>query len=301
MELRHLRYFVAVAEELHFGRAARRLHIVQPTLSAQIQRLEAELGAQLFHRTKRSVRLTEAGKAFLVEARLALEHSERAVREARRMAASETGRLDVGFVPSATYSVLTDVVGLYRRRYPGVDLVPREMHSSVQVEALLEGSIEVGFLRLPSDHESDELEVRPFVREQLVAVLPRGHRLASLRRVPLEALAGESFLIPRREREPGYHEQLLEVCGTAGFVPKVAQETTELQVGMALTATGGYVGLFPASTRHVKMTGVVFKRLAEPVPEMELSVAWQSGELSPATRAFLGICEEVSGRKIVDS
>ena len=301
MELRHLRYFVAVAEELHFGRAAERLHIVQPTLSTQIQRLETEVGVQLLHRTKRSVSLTEAGRVFLEEARLALEHSERAVEGARRAASGETGRLNIGLTAQATYGVLTEVVGLYRERFPDVELVPREMNSSVQVEALREGSIEVGFLRLPSDHGYDDLEVKPFVREPIVVCVSNAHPLAALKRVPLEALADEPFLIPDREREPGFYEQLVAICERAGFVPKVAQETTEIQVGMALTATGGYVGLLPASVRNLRMTGLVFKKLAEPVPEMEMSVAWRSGALSPVARALLDIVEEVTHRQIVRS
>ncbi len=299
MELRHLRYFVAVAEELHFGRAARRLHIVQPTLSAQIQRLEAELGVRLFHRTKRSVRLTEAGRAFLEEACLALEHSERAIRAARRVASGELGQLNVGVAPSATYSVLTDVIGLFHERCPEVVVVPREMNTSVQVEALHEGSIEIGFLRLPDAHGFDSLEVRTFVRERLMAVLPDSHPLTALEQVPLEGLAGEPFLLPCQNREPGFCEQIIAVCERAGFFPKVRQRTTELQVGMALTAANGYVGLLPESACHLKTTGVVFKQLVEPVPEMELSVAWRKGELPPVARAFLGICGEISGREIL--
>ena len=150
MELRHLRYFVAVAEELHFGRAAKRLHIVQPTLSAQIARLEEELGVSLLYRTKRKVELTEAGRAFLAEAHKTLEHSERAVREARRAASGEAGRLAVGLVGSATYGVLTEVLGLYSERFPDVQLAPHEMNTVGQIEALREGSIQVGFLRLRS-------------------------------------------------------------------------------------------------------------------------------------------------------
>jgi DNA-binding transcriptional LysR family regulator len=301
MELRHLRYFVAVAEELHFGRAAKRLHIVQPTLSTQIQRLEAEVGVRLLHRTKRSVSLTEAGRLFLEEALLALEHSERAVLGARRAASGEMGRLNVGVTPNATYGVLTEVVGLYRERWPDVEVAPREMNSTPQLEALREGSIEIGFLRPPADHQYEDLEVKPFAREPLMAVLPKSHHLSAQKRVPLEALADESFLAPFRELEPGYHEQLTAVCERAGFVPKVAQETAEIQVGLALTAAGAYVGLLPASTRHLKMTGLVFKRLAEPVPEIELSVAWRSGDLSPVASAFLDVAEEVAHRQIVRS
>ena len=301
VELRHLRYFVAVAEELHFGRAAKRLHIVQPTLSTQIQRLEAEVGVQLLHRTKRSVGLTEAGRVFLEEARQALEHSERAVRSAKRAAAGEMGRLNVGVTPNATYGVLTDVVTLFRERCPDAAVVPREMHSTAQIEALREGSVEVGFLRLPAGREYEDVEVEFFAREPLMAVLPKSHPLAAEKRVQLESLADEAFLIPDRGLEPGYYEQLVAICESADFVPKVAQETTEIQVGMALTATGGYVGLLPASTRHLKMTGVVAKRLVEPVPEIELSVAWRSGTLSPVARTFLDMAKEVAQGQIVRS
>jgi DNA-binding transcriptional LysR family regulator len=270
-------------------------------LSAQIQRLEAEVGVRLLHRTKRSVSLTEAGRIFLEEARLALEHSERAVRGARRAAAGEMGKLNVGVTPNATYGVLTDVVSVYRERCPDVAVIPREVHSTVQIEALREGSIEVGFLRLPADHEYEDLEVKPFAREPLMAVLPKSHHLSSLKRVPLESLAGESFLAPYRELEPGYHEQLMAVCQRAGFVPNVAQETSEIQVGMALTAAEGYVGLLPASARNLKMTGIVFKELAEPVPEMTLYIAWRPDGVSPTTSAFLDVVEKSSASQSIIS
>ena len=298
MELRHLRYFVAVAEELHFGRAARRLHIVQPTLSAQIVRLEEELGVPLFYRTKRRVELTSAGRAFLPEARQTLEQSERAIREARRAAAGETGQLGIGVTAQASYNIITKVGSIYRERFPGVELAPREMNSSVQVEALREGSIEVGFLRLPGGYEDEDLEVKAFSQEPLMAVLPKSHPLSVHKRVPLESLADESFIVPKRDREPGFYEQLLIVCERAGFVPRVAHETTEIQVGLGLTAAGLCVGLLPASVRNLSMTGVVFKKLAEPVPEVVLSVAWRRGALSSAARAFLKVAEEVARKPV---
>lgn len=299
VELRHLRYFVAVAEELHFGRAAKRLHIVQPTLSAQIIRLEGELGVPLFYRTKRRVELTSAGEAFLPEARRTLEGSERAIREARRAASGETGRLTIGLVGSATYSVLTEVLlGVYRERFPDVTLAPREMNTVDQVEALHEGTIEVGFLRPPSGFDAKDLKLDVFIREPMVAVLPKDHRLATLKLVPLKALAGEPFVLPSREREPGFNEQVTRACQDAGFAPKVAQEVTEMQVGLSLTASGmGMVGLLPASIRNIKAAGITFKKLAKPVPEMDLYVAWRPETLSPAARAFLNVAAQVARRQ----
>ena len=299
MELRHLRYFVAVAEELHFGRAAKRLHIVQPTLSAQIVRLEEELGVPLLYRTKRRVELTSAGRAFLPEARRTLEQSERAVREARRAASGKTGRLAIGLVGSATYSVLTEVLSVYRERFPDVILAPREMNTVGQVEALREGTIEVGFLRPPSDFDMEDLKIEVLVREPMVVVLPKEHRLSSLKLVPLNFLAGESFVLPSREREPGFYEQVKRACQDAGFAPRVAQEVTEMQVGLGLGASGmGVVGLLPASVRNIKATGIVFKKLAKPVPQMELSVAWRPETLSPAARAFLDVAAQIARRPL---
>ena len=294
MELRHLRYFVAVAEELHFGRAAKRLHIVQPTLSAQIARLEEELGVSLLYRTKRKVELTEAGRAFLAEEHKTLERSERAVREARRAASGEAGRLAVGLVGSATYGVLTEVLGLYSERFPDVQLAPREMNTVGQIEALREGSIQVGFLRPRSDFDAEDLRIEIFTREPMMAVLPREHQLCASKVVPLKALAGEPFVLPAREREPGFCEQVANACREAGFVPRVAQEVTEMQVGLGLGAAGmKYVGLLPASVRNIKTTGVVFKKLAKPVPEMTLFIAWRPEGVSPAARAFLDVVEKV--------
>ena len=295
MELRHLRYFVAVAEELHFGRAAKRLHIVQPTLSAQIARLEEELGVPLLYRTKRKVELTEAGKAFLREARQTLEQSERAAREARRAASGQTGRLAVGLVGSATYSVLTEVMSIYRERFPDVQLAPREMNTVDQIEALREGSIQIGFLRPSSDYDTEDLEFEVFIREPIMAVLPKDHRISAMKVVPLKALAGEPFVTADPEREPGFHEQVMHACQAAGFTPKVVQEVTEMQVGLGLgAASTELVGLLPASVRNLRTTGVVFKRLAKPVPEMTLYIAWHPDDLSPAASAFLDLAKQVA-------
>jgi DNA-binding transcriptional LysR family regulator len=135
----------------------------------------------------------------------------------------------------------------------------------------------------------------------MMAVLPKNHHLSALKAVPLEALAEEPFVLLAREREPGFYEQVVRACQEAGFVLRVAQEVTEMQVGLGLGAAGAYVGLLPASTRHIKMTGVVFKKLAKPVPKMTLYIAWRRGNLPPVARAFLDLAEEVAGRQTVRS
>src|SRR3954453_15892050 len=203
MELRHLRYFVAVAEELHFGRAARRLQLAQPPLSRQIQGLEQELGVRLLERTKRHVELTPAGKVFLEHARKLLTEADHAVAAARRAARGEIGRLAIGFVGAATYSALPELLRVFHTRFPDVELVLYEMTSAHQHDALREGRIEVGFVRpaIPDD----TLARRVARGEPLVAALPAGHRLARRDEpIPLSDLAGEPFILFPRDPRPSF-------------------------------------------------------------------------------------------------
>ena len=201
MELRHLRYFVAVAEELHFGRAARRLEMAQPPLSIQIQRLEKELGVKLLERTQRHVGLTAAGRVFLERARRVLEQAELAVHAAQRAGRGETGSLAVGFVGSATYGVLPEVLRLFRRRFPDVDLMLYEMGSTAQQRAVVEGRLHLGLIRTPRDNAGlDEALAQQVVqREPLVVALPKGHALTRLETLPLIQLAAEPFILFPRE------------------------------------------------------------------------------------------------------
>ena len=294
MELRHLRYFVVLAEELHFGRAAERLHIVQPTISRQISRLEQDLGVALFHRTKRSVRLTEAGRVLLEEARQLLERSEEAILKTRRAAAGEAGTLCVGLTGSSTYIVLSKVLPLHQERFPNVRIAPREMNTSVQLEALREGSIEVGFVRLPVGFEGRDLDIFPFFREPMGLALAKSHRLAKLKQVPLRELSDEPFVMPSREREPGWREHVAGPCERAGFVPKVVQETTEVQVGVMLVASGVGVTIVPASSRKFQTPATTYRKLEEPAPTTVLSVASRKDSRSPTADAFLETAKELS-------
>lgn len=292
MELRHLRYFVAVGEELHFGRAARRLHLAQPPLSRQIQALEKELGVRLLERTKRHVELTPAGRVFLEHARKLLSQADDAVVAARRAARGEIGRLAVGFVGSATYSVLPELLRVFHARFPEVELVLHEMTSAHQHQALREGRIEVGFVRpaIP-----DEALARCVIRrEPLVAALPAGHRLAQDNGpLPLSDLAGEPFILFPRDPRPSFGDLITGYCVAAGFSPRVVQETQEMQTAVSLVAAGIGVSLVPEAVRSLPRTGVTYRRLTEP-PVTELTMVYRHDHPSAVLRAFLEVVEQAA-------
>src|ERR1051325_5213431 len=226
MELRHLRYFIAVAEELHFGRAAEKLCIAQPPLSQQIQQLERERGFVLFNRTNRKVELTAAGQLFLDEARETLAGLENAVHAGRRVAKGEVGWLGIGFVGSAPYQMLPRILSSYRERYPEVQLVFRELVSGRQVQALRDRRIHVGFARPPI--LEDDIVSEVIMTEPLVAALPEGHPLASKGAIVLRKWAQEPFILFPRHPSPSYGGFLISLCETAGFRPNVVQETAEI-------------------------------------------------------------------------
>jgi DNA-binding transcriptional LysR family regulator len=222
MELRRLRYFVAVAEELSFNRAAQRLHISQPPLSNQIKQLEEELGVLLFKRSSRGVRMTEAGELLLEEARRIFIQLEQTARMVERIGSGEVGRLSLRFVPSATNEVLPPVLCEFRRRFPDVELFLHEMMPDQVVQRLHGGQIEVCFFYLPFDDSS--LHIRPVSREPLVVALPKMHPLAREPEIDLRALEREPFVLPMRYEMPGLYGQVTEVCRQAGFTPRAVQK-----------------------------------------------------------------------------
>jgi DNA-binding transcriptional LysR family regulator len=292
MELRHLRYFVAVAEELHFHRAAERLHISQPPLSQQIRALEAELGVALFERNRRRVELTPAGTNFLADARAILEATERAADGARRVAAGEVGSLSIGFVGSATFSpLLPAILRDFRSRFPDVGLSLRELQTAEQLAALAAGRIDVGVVRGPlAATELDPgLELVVIQREQLVVALPEGHPLAGSPRLRAADLRGETFVILRRHESPGLFASLNKVMGAAGGVPEDVLEVAEMQTILALVASGFGVSLVPAAVGDSVRVGVAFRPLADPSPTTELALAWRSATSSPVRDAFLAV------------
>ena len=288
MELRHLRYFVAVAEELHFGNAAARLHIAQPPLSRQIRDLEQEIGVELFSRVKGRVALTHAGCAFLVEVRRTLAQAERARLTAMRAARGEVGRLRVGFVEAATYSgVLPDVLGVFRTELPDVGLELFELSSLQQTEALRDGRVEIGVLHsLPYD-ASDWLGVERLIHDTVVVALPRDHALAGRAEVPLAALAGDPFLMLRRPDGPGLHDRVIAACQTAGFSPAVAQQAGQLQTLVGLVAAGAGVALVPGALTELRRPGVVYRPLTGLDVDMGLWAVWRLADASPVRARFL--------------
>jgi DNA-binding transcriptional LysR family regulator len=288
LELRHLRYFVAVAEELHFGRAAQRLHIAQPPLSRQIRDLEREIGTALFERGARGVDLTHAGAAFLPEARLVLAQAERAQRTAQRAARGETGRLRVGFVEEATHSgILPDVLSFFRMHLPSIGLSLLELDSSQQAEALRDGRIDLGVLSSPPLDAERWLQTEVVYEEPLVAVVPQTHRLASKPRIPLRELAGESFILRPRSTDPASYDDILARCRAAQFSPTVAQEATGWHTVIGLVSAGVGVAFVPTSLARLRQAGVVYRPVRDLGLSIALSVVWKQGEKSPVRERFV--------------
>lgn len=297
MDLRHLRYFITVAEERHFGRAAQRLHIAQPPLSRQIHDLEAELGFSLFDRSGRRVELTPAGSVFLTHARRVFDAVDLAVREARRASVGETGRVVVGYLSSLAYSGITDLLRAFHTRFPSVELSLREMPPQEQIDALKDGRIDVGFVRGPLKDAALESEcVR---REALVIALPADHPLAARKRIPMELLAPEPFVMFPRPRGPTFYDQLVALCHAAGFSPRVVQEAPQLDI-LSLVAAGFGVAIMPESVRNTRRLGIALRPIAGS-PTTTLVVAWRAGDGSPAMHGFLSFVRRVGVRKTRDA
>jgi DNA-binding transcriptional LysR family regulator len=285
MELRQLRYFVAVAEELHFRRAAERLHISQPPLSQQIRSLEDELGFALLVRTRRRVQLTPAGEAFLRDARAILAELEGAVAAAQRIDAGQTGRLRIGFVGSALLSIVPGTVERFRSSRPGVAIELRERSTVDQLRAVAAGVIDVGLVRPPIEDEAG-LRAETVLRERTVAALPVGHPLAALQRVPMRRLAAEPLVLFPRAQAPGFHDLLIEALAGAGGGPRVIQYAPEMLTIIGLVAAGTGVSLVPASVSRLSLDGVAYRPVTG-APRSELVAITRAGEDSALVRAFV--------------
>jgi DNA-binding transcriptional LysR family regulator len=288
MELRHLRYFVAVAEELHFGRAAERLHIAQPPLSRQIRDLERELDTPLFERGTRGVTLTAAGRAFLPEARLTIAQAERAVRTAQRAAAGETGRLRVGFVEAASYGgVLPDVLGFFRLHLPNIGLSLFEMDDAEQADAFRDGRIDVGILHEPPADADKLLHVEPVYGDRLVAALPEASRLVEREPLPLGAFAGEPLVLFPRSAAPALYDQLLARFRKAGVSPHVVQEAAGWHTAAGLVAAGVGTAFVPSALAELRRPGVVYRSVDGLTVELRVVAAWKRRERSPVRDRFV--------------
>ena len=285
-----LRYFIAVAERLHFGRAAAALHISQPPLSRAIRGLEEQLGVVLLARSRRRVELTPEGARFLDEARRIASQLERAV--------SERGRLRIGFVSLADFGVLPGLLKAYKASQPGIALALREMLSPDQAAALAEGELDFGLL-LPPVAGAAELEYLVVQRERFVAALPLGHRLARGRgKLAMSALAGEAFVMVPREIAPGLYDIVTALAARAGFSLHVAQEAIQMQTVVSLVSSGLGAAIVPGSLANLGRRGVVYRELADPHPRLDLWLAWRRGasgaNAGAAGRAFVALARRTA-------
>jgi DNA-binding transcriptional LysR family regulator len=288
MELRHLRYFVAVAEQLSFTRAAALLHMAQPALSVQIRQLEDELGVELFDRSRRAIALTHAGETMLGESRRLLASLDRSVDLVRRVGAGAIGSIAVGFVPSASNSVLPSLLRRFWEAHPDVAVTLREMAPGDLVDGLHGGNLDISFLYLPfSDPLLDHLVI---VREPFVAALPFDHPLARETTVDVADLRDEPFVTPADHgMMPGLHAKVTAICHAAGFVPRAVQDDVWLvQTIVALVAAGVGVALVPSSSQAQARAGVVYRPLRpRSTHEAELAAVWRRTDQSPALGSFL--------------
>jgi DNA-binding transcriptional LysR family regulator len=293
VELRQLRYFVTVAEELHFGRAAARLHMTQPPLSQAIAALEDGLGTALFLRNRRTVALTPAGSALLPEARRILGEAALLPELARRAASGEAGRLALAFITSADYSVLPPFLRRYSERYPGVQLSLQEATSDVQVDELLRGRIDAGLLIPPlPERARAELEYMKVIDEPLILCAPTG----LLRRkgpVALRKLPSLPLIIFPREISPALHDAILSCFRAAGITPAVGQQAIQMQTIVSLVSAGMGLALVPQSVANLMRPGVEYRALADTTPLVETGIAWRRDNPSPVLKGFLELLRTI--------
>jgi DNA-binding transcriptional LysR family regulator len=294
MELRHLRYVVAVATELNFGRAAEKLNISQPPLSHQIRLVEEELGVKLFTRTKRSVEVTEAGRVFVAGAREILQHTERTAAAAVAASRGEIGELRIGTVTttdSGFYQTFVAILRAFSARCPGVHLRLQTLSVQQQVQHLLDRRLDIGFVTMPI---LDARLVTERVRsEPLVVVLPEGHPLTKMKALPAAALASERIIVMSRYLNPGFFDLVVSYFRSAGFSVLMSDEADGIYTSLALVAAGRGISVLPSSLLEAKRPGVTMRPFEPPVPVIEMGAAHASDNNSPALRMFMSVVQSL--------
>lgn len=273
LEFRHLRYFLALAEELHFGRAAQRLAISQPPLSVAIQQLEASVGARLFDRDSKGVRLTPAGQAFRASAQALLERAEDACAQAREVQAGEVGRLRLGFVGSTLFNGLAAWLQAFQARHPKVEVVVVELNSQDQIDALLQQELDLGLVH--TDRLPPTLDSQPLYSEPFLACLPASHPLAAQSLITLTALSDQPFILFSRKGSPDYHARIVDICRQHGFYPRLQHEGRHWLSVVSLVAQGLGVSIVPAAFQRAGVQGAVFRPLAEGLAGSAVFAAWR--------------------------
>lgn len=293
MELRHLRYFLMLAETLHFGRAASRLGIAQPPLSRQIRDLEDQVGAALFYRSARGVSLTEAGVAFAQRAAQIVGAADEAIFEAREAGQGRTGRIVIGFVHSLAYSLLPSVLPGFRRKHPGIAVSLREVTVADKESALLSGSIDSGIYRPPVRHP--EIATLPVFEEGFVLALPSSHRLARKRRVPVRSLRDEPLILFRALRgDVGLHGTIAAFLRAHDVPVKACEEVGTIHAGMGLVLAGVGVCIIPETSRMVHIDGVVTRPFIEPTTRVSSTICWRHQETSHSVEAWVRHVRELA-------
>lgn len=298
MELRQLRYFVAVAEERHFGRAAKRLRLSQPPLSAQIKGLEEELGVKLFQRSTRQVALTDAGRTFLERAEGILEAVEEAKEVAKGANEGVRGRLEIGFISSATLGLLPPAIRLFRERFGGIEIELRELTSAQQIDALYAGEIRVGLVRLPL--RAPGLRFEPLQEESFLVALPSGHPLEALESVPLEAMVDQPLIFFTRQLMPSLHAQIVELFQRVGAFPNVVQHAVHLQTIVGLVASDVGLAILPEPAERLSREGVVYRSLDAPDATSWVGLARVEDDGSLLVENFVRTVREVAGGNVSD-
>lgn len=296
MDLRRVRYFIAVAEELHFGRAAQRLHLAQPPLSQQIRHLEEELGLRLFERTSRKVSLTEAGRVFLEQAYLVVNQADKASATMQAVRRGDAGRLTIGVIASALYSIIPAILREFHQARPGVEIRCYEMNSSEQLQALLERRIQLGFAR----HQliSPLLRNEVLLKERLVLALPSTDPRAHRGPISLRQFSQDGFLMFTRDRVPVVYDAAIASCKKVGFSPILAQEAHDIHMMLALTAAGVGVCLVPESFVNLSFPGIAYQLLSKAESEeLSVSLVWRKDDHSILVDAALELARRVASQK----
>ena len=297
MELRHLKYFVAVAEDLKFARAARRVHIAQPSLTKQIQQLEQELGFPLLYRTKKKVELLDTGHVFLQEAQRLLRQAENAIQSARSTHSGESGRLLIGFSTSAAPEVLPRILRRYHALYPKVVVDLLEIVSVKNAVSLLESAMSVALVRSPTFLSRELFGFEAIQHERFVVALCDSHPLAKQKSVPIKALADEPLIVPPLQPGWGYADSIFQIFRDYGIVPRVAQEATGALAVVTLVAGGFGVALVPASLSNLRLPGLTYRPVSGRCRTSDLTLVWQRDSRASTVRAFLEVVKkEYPGR-----
>lgn len=294
MELRHLRYFNEIANELSFSRAATKLHIAQPALSARMRDLEEELGTKLFRRLGSGIALTAAGEVFHGHVRQLLDDLGHAIRLTQRVEHPTDVTIAVGFVGSASYSFLPWVLREFARQHGDVTLKLSEMSGPRQVEELLHGNLDVGFLRLPIHNPAILVEV--IHREPFIVALPSTHPLATRTKVRVSDLTSETFVLFPPGESAGFHQQVVMLCQQAGFAPRVGQYAAPMQNVIGLVGAGLGISIVPRSVAKITMPEVTYRPLSGSEIQAETALAWRRGHQASTLDAFLAIARSVAGR-----